>query len=350
MAIFSAFLYSWWYTRFSFRSALLFSSICPCLGNLLYALAISYGSIQLALFGRLLVGLGSAEVANRQLISACVSFDSLTSASASFVAAGSIGMSIGPLMAALLDMSAGRDVHVDLHLAFTPAGGIIYNHVTSPGFVTAGLWLIQGLALQFFFREPVRIHADTDAEEDVRSSRHSGSISSMDLRVKATLESVGVNIDDSDDEANHLIAKNDSRKKTLSSWQRIFSEIRRTWTLVFGNLGLPVTLLIFGFIELACEVIISSCSMVARRYFSWHGSTAGFIIASLGALVLPAHFVVEKASHHYEERSIILVRTPDTTLFSKACENVVSHCLATVLSVVYWRLSLWNYQLRRTYF
>lgn len=45
--------------------------------------------------------------------------------------------------------------------------------------------------------------------------------------------------------------------------------------------------------------------MVVRRYFDWNGSTAGFLIASLGALVLPAHFVVERASRTYDERVIM---------------------------------------------
>ena len=98
-ALFAAFLYSVWYTRFSFRSALIFSAICPLVGNLLYSFAISYNSMKLALLGRFLCGFGSAEVANRQIISDCVSVQSMTRACAFFVTASAIGMSIGPLLA-----------------------------------------------------------------------------------------------------------------------------------------------------------------------------------------------------------------------------------------------------------
>jgi hypothetical protein len=45
--------------------------------------------------------------------------------------------------------------------------------------------------------------------------------------------------------------------------------------------------------------------MVTHRYFGWHGSTAGLIIASLGALVLPADFLVERAAHVSSERKIM---------------------------------------------
>lgn len=51
----------------------------------------------------------------------------------------------------------------------------------------------------------------------------------------------------------------------------------------------------------------SSTLQVTRRYFSWHGSQAGFLIAALGSLIIPAHFVVEIATHYYEERRILKV-------------------------------------------
>lgn len=73
-------------------------------------------------------------------------------------------------------------------------------------------------------------------------------------------------------------------------------------------LSTQITLLLFCYIEMADEVLISSCSMICRRYFGWHGSSAGLLIASLGALVLPADFVVERASHVLSERRIMKVR------------------------------------------
>ena len=94
-ALFAAFLYSLWYTKSTFKSALMFSSIMPLIGNLLYGMAISYNSLGMALFGRILCGFGSAEVVNRQLISACVSYERMTRASALFVGAGASGMSLG---------------------------------------------------------------------------------------------------------------------------------------------------------------------------------------------------------------------------------------------------------------
>jgi hypothetical protein len=57
------------------------------------------------------------------------------------------------------------------------------------------------------------------------------------------------------------------------------------------------------------EILLSSCAMVCKRYFLWNGSIAGYILAALGSLVLPADFIVDRASRFYEERFIIKVKT-----------------------------------------
>jgi predicted ThiF/HesA family dinucleotide-utilizing enzyme len=309
-ALFSAFVYSLWYTRSTFKSALIFSATCPLVGNLIYSLAISYESMPFAIFGRVLCGFGSAEVLNRQLISTSVRFEDMTQASALFVAFGASGMSIGPLIAGILDMTAGRDMRVDLKLPFTPAGGVVYNHITAPGFVMAFLWLLQLIGLISLFHEPIRLNtAEQPRKEDGSGTpKRSDAMVGMDESALKIIESGS---------SSDLIAYGSimNSQKAVEPYKttkcigpkEFWNELVTTWNLVFQNAGLPLTLLIFAYIEMADEVIISSCSMVVRRYFGWHGSTAGFFIASLGALVIPAHFVVEKASKRISERKILLV-------------------------------------------
>ena len=139
--------------------------------------AISYESMRVALIGRFLCGFGSAEVINRQLISACVSYQRMTKASALFVSISAIGMSIGPLIAGVLDMTGGRDIDVDIRFplpgATHPGGGIVLDHCTDPGFLMAGFWLVQLLALLFLFVEPERINCAMEADADTGKSSES---------------------------------------------------------------------------------------------------------------------------------------------------------------------------------
>lgn len=313
-ALFAAFLYSYWYTKSSFRSALLFSAICPCLGNLLYAAAISYESMAIAISGRIMVGFGSAEVVNRQLISACVSFSSMTRACALFVAAGAIGMGLGPLMAAVLEYMAGTNLAVDLKLPLMAKGGIIVNHVTSPGLVMAALWLLELLAIAFLFREPQRINGGGAVERDsIYSDR------SIEYGTPTKYGSGTISFSSFVESEKESFLSRDSDTFPVAKHPTSFgSRLSYIYSLVFHNVALPVTLFLFSLIELVDEVLISSCSMVCRRYFGWKGSVAGFLIASLGSLVLPAHYFVERASRFYSERRIMKVGS----LLAK-CERLV---------------------------
>jgi hypothetical protein len=206
-----------------------------------------------------------------------------------------------------LDICAGRDEDIDLkiHLPGSPEGsGVVLNHVTAPGFLMAFLWGLQLISIVFLFEEPERINgADGETENNADSIKEIG------MTKYGTVEDA------------------ESRKNPKDS---VLHDIRTSLSVILSNMAFPVsfmssdvfvcqlqlvsstiryfmqvTLYLFAFIELSGEVLISSCSMIVRRYFSWHGSRAGFIIASLGALVLPAHFIVERASRFYSERQIM---------------------------------------------
>jgi len=244
-ALFAAFVYSFWYTKASFRSALIFSSLCALIGNLLYALAISYESMSMALWGRILCGFGSAEVVNRQLISTCVSFERLTRASAFFVAVGAAGMSIGPLLGSIFDMISGRDSEVDLDMPFMPAGGIVFDHVTLPGFFMAGLWMLQMCLLLIFFLEPERINVikssknriltpNTDLSFTARPDDHEQLVADL-FETKAGATTAG------NMHGDEVIERNDEGSKGIGNicWL-ITSEVSSTAKLIVQNPGLPV--------------------------------------------------------------------------------------------------------------
>ncbi|KAL7515326.1 hypothetical protein ACHAXN_013479 [Cyclotella atomus] len=275
-AIFAAFFYSMWYKSSSFWTALAFSAMCPFIGNIMYSVAITYDSMKMALLGRVLCGFGSAEVVNRQLISACVSYQTMTKASALFVSVSA---------AALLDLTQGRDENIDLkiHLPGSPPGsGLVFDHITAPGFLMAFLWGLQLLSVMLLFDEPERINGIGGEDE-------------IETKPKLEMEVTRYgSVEDSD-----------SPQAKEQSWSTLWNDTMAIFRVIVSNMAFPVTLYLFAFIELSGEVLISSCSMVVKRYFSWHSSRAGFIIASLGALVLPAHFIVERASRSYSERKIM---------------------------------------------
>ncbi|ETV65877.1 hypothetical protein, variant [Aphanomyces astaci] len=141
----SAVLYSWWANR-SFRNPLLFSTVCLVLGNLLYALALSYNSISMVLVGRLLNGFGGARSINRRYIADNYSREERTGASALFVTYSALGMSAGPAMAAVLNY-----IPDDLRVF-----GYLVTIETSPGWLMFVVWSVYCVAIVAFFQEPNR--------------------------------------------------------------------------------------------------------------------------------------------------------------------------------------------------
>ena len=237
----------------------------PLIGNVLYVSALPYKSFKLAMLGRFFIGFGSAEVSVRQLISSSVSVQNMTRASALFVMANCTGMSIGPLIAALIDSVAGSGF--EFNISF-----LVVNNATISGFLMFFFWGVQLISLLFLFCEPKRINTSVDDEDSS-------------------------NIDITDAKK-----KNGNKPSKLSNFVSSF-----TWyfRVIFKNGAFPTTLFLYCFICVTAEVISSSCAMIVGRYFGWKEKSAGLIVAALGALVIPADFIVERASHEYSERSIL---------------------------------------------
>jgi hypothetical protein len=205
-AFIAAFVYSLWvcHFQFSFKSALLFSAGAATIGNALYGFALTNESMSTAYLGRFLVGFGSAEVANRLFISNFVSKRDITRSCAKFVAASALGMSVGPLLAGILDSRAGRDLDVDIDIF----GGLILNHVTMPGWLMMLAWFCQFVLLALFFFEDSRtaVRDELTLEKDVTLPRPAQALSNLEepIAIKPTpLQPVAAgDSDDDEDDAD----------------------------------------------------------------------------------------------------------------------------------------------------
>ena len=219
-------------------------------------------------------------------------------------------MSVGPFIAGILDTSVGRDDNIDMHLL----GGIIINNLTSPGFLCAALWSIQLFLLIFFFEEPEPLHGHSVEHHD-DNLKLSRSYSDIRVDLKETYSSP----EKVPDGSNRTLST-DSSATQQSRGQRwyILESIPRTWKLVTQTRTLPVTLLLYFFIELADEVIISSCAIITGIYFQWKPVNAGFMVASLGILSLPANVFIESIVNMIDERKI-MIHSLGFTCFALLC-------------------------------
>lgn len=145
----STFFFSIW-TNYSFKKPLFCSVILLCTGNLLYASALKYESIEMVMAGRLVTGLGSPRVINRRFIADTAPLDQRTAVSAAFVTFSAAGTAVGPGLAVLLQRF---DTSFELPLV----GTVILNGLTAPGWFMFVVWSLFFVTLVFTLEEPARI-------------------------------------------------------------------------------------------------------------------------------------------------------------------------------------------------
>lgn len=267
----SAVLYSWWANR-SYKSPILFATVCLVVGNLLYGLALHFDSIAMAIAGRLLNGFGGARAINRRYIADNYSREERTQASALFVTASALGMAAGPAMAATLD-----------YIPDFSMLGIMVTTETAPGWVMFVLWVFYLLLTIAYFEEPD--HADPT------------SLTMSMVKTGATIES-GLPSSRVYNESSALLAASD-RRSTMKTTPPL--------STLWHNVPVVATLVIYIVLKLSQECLITASSTIAQYYFGWDSTKSGFYLAALGLLMFPINVVVSWLCLRYEDRELMVM-------------------------------------------
>lgn len=289
----SAVLYSWWANR-SYKSPLIFATICLVIGNLMYGVALHYNSLWLAILGRLLNGFGGARSINRRYIADNYTREERTQASAMFVTASALGMSAGPAVAAALD--------------YVPDFSVLNVRVTvetAPGWVMCFIWLAYLLIVLVYFKEPERregkhIESQTVICKDTETSESSLSVVHCPNE-KTTLLS-------SDPEPYYSLRRRSSTMTGPVSVSQLWS-----------NIPVIVSLVVYIILKLVLECLITSSSSLAQYYFAWNSTTSGLYLAALGLLMFPTNVLVSRLTDRYEDRYMM----------------VLSECLMTIGIIIF---------------
>lgn len=264
----SAVLYSWWANK-SYKSPLIFATWCLVIGNLLYAMALSFDSIAMAIAGRLLNGFGGARAINRRYIADNYSREERTQASAMFVTASALGMAAGPALAAALHFVP------DFYMA-----GVLVTTETAPGWVMFAFWVVYLVATIVSFEEPDREALDLISE-----------------RRKSFIAEV----------VNGDIEKGARENTPLLTLGRPPAPNSPSLSSLWKNVPVVASLWIYIVLKLVLECLITASSTIAQYHFEWTTSESGFYLAALGLLMFPTNMVVGWLSFRYEDREMILM-------------------------------------------
>ncbi len=276
----SAFVYSYWSNR-SFREPLICSGIFLTFGSLLYANALKFDSLKMAMAGRFLTGLGAPCGLNVRFIADTVKKANRTAISAILVTLSALGMSLGPFCAVLLDF-----IDVDIYLPIY--GELIVNGMTGPGYLMFVLWAIYLIFLILYFKDSERIGL-IEIEESMKKRQYTA----PSLEVSPSIES-----HDTGDDAYFSCDEDDN----LEEEEDVKTSIGK---LRFINEATVVCMMLKFISKFVVEILGCSVSLITRHRYYWSVKSIGTLSFVNGLLVIPIATLVGYLSQHYTDITLL---------------------------------------------
>ena len=286
-ALVSSVVYSFWTNR-SYKAPILFAGILMVIGNLMYANAYSYKSIEVCLIGRAVTGLGAPRVINRRYVADATPFSLRTVASASFAMATALGAALGPAAAIVLDQ-----FEFEFTLPFL--GRQYFNGMTGPGYFMSVCWLVYIVAIVIFFEEPVRSGLDELKErENLSTVVNEGRSESVNVSDNGAGTERLMSIGSFDDEES--FGKYSAPIPTETKDARCCGCIRHLTRAVV------ICMALIFMKRIALESIVGSTSVITKNRYAWNITNVGTLHLVNGIIVIPVSIMAGWLSTYYEDR------------------------------------------------
>jgi len=319
-ALMTSFPYSFW-TNYSYKAPLLFTTVVLGVGNLLYASALSLDSLWAALLGRFIMGLGHQRTINKRFIADTAPAQFKTAVSAAFSLCQALGMSLGPGVAIGLG-------YLDREFDVPGFGRIILNGMTGPGYLMFAIWTVSFVFTVFMFQDPERIglheleaKEEREKQQDIarraregreteRNQRESESESDVFNGASAWVTSVLSN-DEGDAQSFDAMSLDvlsfedkdrSSPADDIEKTPRFLCRCRCVESMT-PAIGL-VTFLMFTN-KFSIEMVISSASTLAKNRYGWELHDVGILGLVEGIMVIPLSFLVGWLSRRWEDRILL---------------------------------------------
>ena len=303
-AIFSAVMYSIWSNK-CYRSPLICSGVLLVCGNVLYATAYRYESIQMALCGRFLTGLGGQRSLNRRYIADTTPLAHRTAVNAAFGTATAMGAALGPATAIMLD-GVVFEFHVPLY------GMVHFNVMTGPGFVMSILWTIFTFILVFTFDEPERSGLEEQRQKELADASEmlTPANSPMNLAGRSEYEMANFNEASvnkrtaSSVEAQEYIYQVENEVPDANNSDSLWSQMKFIWK----NITAPVRICMFLLFSkmFTVESVISAASMMTKNRYGWAVQQVGALGTVVGCLTIPISIFIGFISQYREDRVLMI--------------------------------------------
>jgi hypothetical protein len=328
----SATLFSIW-TNHSFRQPFLVSCLLLVSGNIIYSAAFNFKSIEMALIGRFLTGLGGPKCIVRRYMADTTSLTMRTSVNAGFGMVVAAGSALGPGCAILLNK---------LNFAIQiPNGEIWFNGMTGPGYFMALMWGLFAVALFLNFEEPDRsgleeqkrlealekIGTATNALVSPKSdlSTAASTTPSMDSSSAPTTTRMVDGLNVTEQQQQQRRQQQDNKEDDLMTiFSGATSSYKEDWIrggddasldgwwaktkAFFKLITFPVRLclgLLFAKV-FVIETLVSATSALSKNRYGWQVREVGTLGCVNGFMVIPFSILIGRLSMRNQDRDLMI--------------------------------------------
>jgi len=271
----SAFVYSFWSNK-NFRQPLICSGVCLTLGSLLYANALKFESIGMAMAGRFMTGLGAPCGLNVRFMADTVTKVNRTAVSAVLVTVSALGMSLGPFFAVLLDFC-----DVDMNIPIF--GEVIINGMTGPGYLMSILWGIYLVFLMIYFEESERFGLlEIVAKSRMEQNEYDPPSIDQAYSIDTTIYS--------EDEDDNL---------------EVEDELMPSKTTRYLNEATVICMCMKFIGKFVLELMGCSVSLITRHRYDWSVRQIGALSFVNGLLVIPISTSIGYLSQYYTDITML---------------------------------------------
>jgi len=241
-------------------------------GNILYSYSLTKSSLTMALGGRFLIGLGCAEVLNKQLLSKAVPQETINTEGARLAKKSMITIPLSLLLGSLTDIAI-EDGDSDALLT-SPEVDPPFDQqhrlfsLQSLGYFVSLLWfgLVVGLTLMYDIpkkrrRRPKSTQSDIQEEDFDSDSEDQGRNLSQTVP-----DEIG---SDTFDKLQTMSRKPSRHGQSQHTYMESVTDIKR---LLLSNVACPATIALLFIAKMTGEILLSSCGTIASRYFNWSGA------------------------------------------------------------------------------
>lgn len=298
------------------------SAICHLFGNIVYTIAYDRKSIWLAVLSRLVVGLFSSEIPNKQFV---------------ISRAKNIVHEMARLRQTQL-LSIFLGLFIGSLMAFEPIKVSMYQHwfivsfESLPGYIMFFFWTIQIIALilsppprtstivtatskETMMTSSEQIDLNTsasDQESQISQSQrrksfenkaHHSRIHSDQSKFDYYIKRLERNI------SEVSYRQNDTKEATFDGGLPIEKSMKdvvyKSILLLLNNVAIPISMMLHTLSTMTMDIIMISLPIITHRYFDWSGSQAGYFLAILATLYIPINYAVSIMSNLFNERTIL---------------------------------------------